>query len=66
MILGNDMLNCQQFFSMPIIVDMPLLYHGCYTLLAVHNIYLPDPHKLLLQLSTTIIRDPLVGLSSLL
>jgi len=35
-------------------------------LLAVHNIYLPDTQKLLLQLLTTIIRDPLVRLSSLL
>jgi hypothetical protein len=66
MLLGNGMLNWQQFFSMPLIADVPLLYHGWYTLLAVHYIYLPDPQELLLQLLTTIIRDPLVRFSSLL
>jgi len=51
---------------MPLIADVPLLYHGWYTLLAVYNIFLADPQKLLLQLLTTNIRDLLVRLSSLL
>ena len=63
MLLRNEMLNCQQLFSMPLKADV---YHGWYTLLAICNIYVPGPQNLLLQFLTTIITDLLVSLLCLL